>query len=139
MFDDASCTTIDGLDLPEPERVCALTRAPLFAHKAKLFPGSTFVVGADTAIRLVNPKYYGASRLAMAFFFDELQGRGCSFLVAGRLSEATGRFETLADVKATLTAEEWGRFGELFDEIPEAEFRVDLSSSALRRVARSSL
>ncbi|CAM9967304.1 unnamed protein product, partial [Discosporangium mesarthrocarpum] len=39
----------------------ALTRAPLFKDKARLFPGCAFVVGADTAKRIVNPKYYNNS------------------------------------------------------------------------------
>lgn len=34
-------------------------QCPLYSAKAELLPGSTFVVGHDTAIRLVNPKYYG--------------------------------------------------------------------------------
>ncbi len=35
-----------------------LTRAPTFAEKADLFPGATFVVGADTAARILSPRYY---------------------------------------------------------------------------------
>ena len=33
-------------------------QAPLFTLKAKLFADSTFVIGYDTAIRLIMPKYY---------------------------------------------------------------------------------
>src|SRR5262249_6541814 len=33
-----------------------LTRAPTFVEKSRLFPGTTFVVGADTAERLVPAK-----------------------------------------------------------------------------------
>jgi nicotinic acid mononucleotide adenylyltransferase len=32
-----------------------LTRAPTFVEKSRLFPGTTFVVGADTAERLFGP------------------------------------------------------------------------------------
>lgn len=39
------------------------TRAPLYVDKADLFPRSRFVVGHDTAARLVLPKYYGDSRM----------------------------------------------------------------------------
>src|SRR5438552_3573326 len=42
-----------------------LTRAPTFVEKSRLFPGTTFVVGADTAERLVAPKYYGDDELRM--------------------------------------------------------------------------
>ena len=34
-------------------------QAPLFTLKSKLFADSTFVIGYDTAIRLIMPKYYG--------------------------------------------------------------------------------
>mgnify|MGYP004116340649 CR=1 FL=1 len=36
-----------------------LTRAPLYSQKAELMPGATFVLGHDTAVRLLNPAYYG--------------------------------------------------------------------------------
>src|SRR5690349_9353833 len=35
-----------------------LTRAPTFLEKSRLFPKTTFVIGADTAERLVAPRYY---------------------------------------------------------------------------------
>src|SRR5262249_43204035 len=35
-----------------------LTRAPTFLEKSRLFPRTTFVIGADTAGRLVAAKYY---------------------------------------------------------------------------------
>src|SRR5205823_10578120 len=35
-----------------------LTRAPTFVQKARLFPGAVFVVGADTAARIVAARYY---------------------------------------------------------------------------------
>ena len=43
-------------------RAPALQRMPaqasLFTDKAKLFPRSAFVIGYDTAVRLVAPRYY---------------------------------------------------------------------------------
>jgi nicotinic acid mononucleotide adenylyltransferase len=35
-----------------------VTNAPTFIEKANIFPGSTFVVGDDTFLRIVNEKYY---------------------------------------------------------------------------------
>ena len=55
-----------------------------------------FVQGYDTAVRLVNPKYYGGD-VGMAVQFTQLRMRGCSFLVAGR-REACGDFKTLDDI-----------------------------------------
>ena len=60
-----------------------ITRAPLFATKAALMPGATFVIGQDTAIRLVMPKYYGGEARMMRAF-EEIRAHGCSFVVAGR-------------------------------------------------------
>ena len=41
-------------------RSCSFMQAPLFTIKSKLFAKSTFVIGYDTAIRLIMPKYYGS-------------------------------------------------------------------------------
>src|SRR5215831_15003533 len=42
-----------------------LTRAPTFLEKSRLFPRATFVVGADTAERLIATKYYGDDEVRM--------------------------------------------------------------------------
>ena len=126
-----------SLPLPEAQRRVAqfgaagapvvLTQAPLFTMKADLFPGSTFVVGYDTAQRLVQPGYYG-SESAMLLQFARLAHQGCSFLVAGRLEAGGARYLTLADMEVP----EALRAGGLFRAIPEGEFRVDISSTQLR-------
>ncbi len=45
--------------------VCSLTLMPIYwtivQEKARLFPGATFVVGYDTAVRIIQKKYYGDS------------------------------------------------------------------------------
>ena len=41
----------------------AVTCAPLFIDKARLFPGCTFVVGSDTIKRILDKKYYGGTDL----------------------------------------------------------------------------
>ncbi len=38
-----------------------LTHAPTFLEKSRLFPGAVFVVGIDTAVRIVDPRFYGDS------------------------------------------------------------------------------
>lgn len=103
-----------------------LSRAPLFAAKAACFPGAVFVVGVDTAARLVAPRFYGGSRAAMERALAAVARRGGSFLVAGRLDG--GRFRTLADLELTLPAELRG----LFRELPARAFRCDLSSTEIR-------
>lgn len=71
-------------------------QATLYVEKAKLFAKSKFVVGYDTAIRLVMPKYYGG-HIQMLLQLAALQHRGCQFLVAGRAGD-DGKFLTLKDV-----------------------------------------
>jgi nicotinamide mononucleotide (NMN) deamidase PncC len=102
-----------------------LTRAPTFLEKSRIFRGATFVIGADTAERLVAPRYYGDSEAAMRAALDEMAERGARFLVAVRRDSA-GRVHGLADAGVP------PRFDGLFTEIPEARFRMDVSSSEIR-------
>src|SRR5438067_1236688 len=74
-----------------------LTRAATFREKARLLPGVTFVVGADTAERIVHPRYYADRTEDMLEALDEIARHGCRFLVAGRANEQ-GRFVSLAEV-----------------------------------------
>jgi nicotinic acid mononucleotide adenylyltransferase len=107
-----------------------LTRAPTFLEKSRLFPRTTFVIGADTAARLVAPKYYGDDELLMHLALDEIGSVGCSFLVAVRIDDA-GRLRGLRDVSVPR------RFADLFAEIPEHRFRLDISSSEIRARAQA--
>ena len=102
-----------------------LTRAPTFVEKSRLFPGTTFVVGADTAERLFGPKYYGDDAARMHMALDEIANSGGSFLVAVRI-DASGRVRALNDIPVPR------RYADLFTEIPEHHFRFDTSSSEIR-------
>ena len=102
-----------------------LTRAPTFVEKARLFAGTIFVVGADTAERLFGAKYYGGDEARMHRALDEIADAGSSFLVAVRV-DAAGRVRALDDIPVPL------RFAELFREIPEHRFRFDASSTEIR-------
>jgi nicotinic acid mononucleotide adenylyltransferase len=102
-----------------------LTRAPTFVEKSRLFPRTTFVIGADTAERLVAPKYYGDDELRMHVALEEIANSGSSFLVAVRIDPA-GRVRALNDIPVPR------RYADLFTEIPEHHFRFDISSSEIR-------
>ena len=101
-----------------------LTRAETFHRKARLFPGTAFVIGWDTAVRLVDPRYYNGSREAMLKALADMWVWGSRFLVAGRVSQE--RFNDLSDVPIP------DGFETLFSRVPESIFRVDLSSTELR-------
>ena len=107
-----------------------LTRAPTFVEKSRLFPGTTFVVGADTAERLFGPQYYGGDESLMHLALEEIANSGGSFLVAVRL-DAAGRVRALNDIPVPR------RYADLFTEIPEHHFRVDTSSSEIRARGRT--
>jgi nicotinamide mononucleotide (NMN) deamidase PncC len=102
-----------------------LTRAPTFLEKSRLFPAATFVIGADTAERLVATRYYGGDEERMSAALQEIADRGGSFLVAVRV-DAGGHLRSLADVALPQ------RFAHLFTAIPESRFRLDSSSSDIR-------
>ena len=106
-----------------------LTRAPTFLEKSRLFPRTTFVIGADTAERVVAPKYYGDDEDRMHLALEEIAGSGASFLVAVR-SDAAGRVRALGDIPVPR------RYADLFTEIPEHRFRLDTSSSEIRARGR---
>jgi hypothetical protein len=102
-----------------------LTRAPTFVEKSRLFPRTTFVIGADTAERLVAAKYYGDDDDRMHVALEEIADSGCRFLVAVRIDTAA-RVRGLSDIPVPR------RYADLFSEIPEHRFRHDTSSSEIR-------
>ncbi|CAI5524496.1 unnamed protein product [Closterium sp. Naga37s-1] len=81
-----------------------VTRLPLFASKASLFPHSTFVIGYDTAVRLLDAKYYGNSHSSMMNVLHGIARSGCDFLVAGRLVGSTFQVAARQAAAATATA-----------------------------------
>jgi cytidyltransferase-like protein len=103
-----------------------ITAAPLFVRKAALFPGTVFVLGADTALRLLDATYYptGEQGLWDALMF--IQAQGCRFFVGGRRG-ADGTFIEVAHLALPRV------FRPLFTGLREAQFRVDLSSTELRQ------
>ena len=122
------------IDLSEARRRAAqfaayapltLTRTPLFGQKAGLFPESVFIIGADTAARLVEPRFYGGEA-GMEEALEGLAAVGCRFLVAGRYQEDEGEFLSLDGIAIPHA------YRELFEALPEEKFRQDISSSRLR-------
>ena len=100
-----------------------LSKASLFGDKAKLFPGAPFVVGVDTAQRILESRFYG-SEAARDETLDGLRSLGNSFLVAGRLRD--GVFRSLGDLDVP------ARHRDLFTELPAQRFRADISSTQVR-------
>ena len=120
---------LDYLDMWD--RQAALTghevifsRTATFEEKARLFPGTTFVVGLDTIVRVADPKYYDNDIRLRDQAIGNLVTSGNSFLVFGRLQH--GRFETLDQIQLPRALKA------ICTQVPESRFRVDISSTELR-------
>jgi hypothetical protein len=123
--------------LDRGERV-AVTNAKLFISKAKLFPGHGFLIGIDTALRVVDPQYYSnstdpqAAEEAMVHALQrDIGDRGCYFVVGGRKVSDPAGWQDLSTLRIPSAIQH------LFVGIPDAEFRVDVSSTELRARKRS--
>ena len=62
-----------------------LTNVGLFIDKARLMRNCYFVIGWDTYIRILNPKYYDNSKKNLCAVLDRFKEYGTKFVVAGRL------------------------------------------------------
>jgi hypothetical protein len=105
------------------------SNAPTFLQKARIYPGIAFVVGFDTAQRILQPRYYQDSQESLLDALEEIRQHGSLFLVAGRTSE-DGTFRHLRDLDVPAP------FADLFRPIPDSLFRKDISSTELRRTGQ---
>jgi hypothetical protein len=101
------------------------SNAPTFVEKARLYEGTTFVVGYDTAVRILHPRYYQDSEAQMLAALAEIRECGGRFLVAGRADE-NGAFYHLDDMTIPPSVRD------LFLPLPPDRFRRDISSTELR-------
>ncbi len=101
-----------------------ISNAPTFAEKTQLYGATTFVVGFDTAARILMPRFYNNSERDMTAALTQLSAQGGRFLVAGRIDQH-------GDYRAAETLIVPEPLQPLF--IPLPNFRVDLSSTQLRR------
>lgn len=107
-----------------------VSRAPLFSQKADLYGGVRFVVGIDTAVRILSPKYYDKGG-GLVKALVQLKTKGCSFVVGGRLeqrkdAEKSDKFLTMDNAEVPVG------FDDMFKQIDPSYFRVDVSSSEIR-------
>jgi len=126
-----------------------LSRAPMFSDKVssllpavmtspgKAAPELSFVIGTDTLVRLVDPKYYGNEEEAM---LDALRSmEGVKFFVGGRLEQK--KPPGGSPVSFVSGEEELSELPEDVREkfviLREDEFRLDLSSSEVREAKAS--
>ena len=95
-----------------------LTNAPTFAKKALIFPGTTFLVGWDTAKRIVDPKYGNVDKAITTF-----EKTGVRFIIFGR--EINGEYHCELDGFPK-------RFCDLSSEVIERLHNRAVSSTGIR-------
>ena len=103
-----------------PRSVIFTRNDPLFIDKARRNPGATFVIGADTVVRMLDAKW-GPDIDGM---LTEMRRLGTRFLVFGR--EIDGNFIRLEDIAVPEV------HAELFTAMPG---RWNVSSTELRGAA----
>lgn len=102
-----------------------LTRAATFLEKLAIFPRSTFVLGADTFVRLADPRFYGGSTDAASEAVRVIADQARGLIVFGRAREGTFTEPSRLDVPEPLRS--------IAYFVSQREFRMDVSSTALRR------
>ena len=101
-----------------------LTRAATFLEKLEIFPQSTFVLGADTFVRLADPRYYGGSTDAADRAVRTIAANARGLIVFGRARD--GVFEDAAKLPVPQALRDIAYF------VSQREFRLDISSTELR-------
>jgi len=125
--------TLDYLEIRDrvgqfADRTLWLSRAARFLEKLEVFPESTFVMGADTYARLADPRYYGGSEAQAAEAARSIAGRAAGLIVFGRAQRDGFQEAAQLDVPQCLR--------DITYFVSQREFRLDVSSTELRRRAR---
>jgi nicotinic acid mononucleotide adenylyltransferase len=109
-------------------RTLWLSRAARFLEKLETFPGGTFVMGADTYLRLADPRYYAGSAAAAADAARTIATRAGGLIVFGRSQGDAFLDPAQLDIPQVLR--------DVTYFVSQREFRLDLSSTELRRRQR---
>lgn len=109
------------------DRPLWFTRAATFIEKLSIFPQATFVMGADTFARLPDPRYYGGSKPAATRAVKAIAAKAAGLIVFGRARD--GVFQEAAAIDVPKTLRDAAYF------VSQREFRLDVSSTELRRQA----
>ncbi len=107
-----------------PGEWVVLTTTPTFLEKARLFPRRAFLVGCDTAERVLDPSYHGGSLARRNQALEEILSLGGSFIVMGRTDGE--RFQTVHDLDLPL------QYSGMFIGVGREIFQNDISSSEIR-------
>ena len=135
VIHEISVHNVDKPDLaiPEIERrlqqfesneSVVLTWSAKFVDKSQLFPVSTFIVGADTILRIGDERYYDGCKADRDAAISQLTEKGIRFLVFGRIVNGHYKSADQLSLPEPLRA--------ICDSVTEAVFRRDISSTSIR-------
>jgi len=103
--------------------VIVTPNAPLFVDKSRAYPvGTSFVIGFDTAERLLDPRFY-VSREHLEEALQTFRARGNTFYVLGRQSR--GEYRTIIDLPG---------YAENKDLFRQLMGQLNISSSSLAKL-----
>jgi len=109
----------------DKQQTICLTRAATFVQKVQLFNDVHFLVGADTILRIADARYYAGDNAQRDAAIDQLVDRRARFLVFGRA--ISDRFHSLGRLNLP------ERLRAICHEVLEEDFRLDISSTSIRR------
>ena len=113
-----------------PDATLWLTNAPRFVDKGTLLPNRVFLVGADTILRLANPKYAGGSVEARDAVLAQLERSNARFLVFPRTIH--GELVATKQMQESLPR----ALARRCEFVEPEEFLENISSSEIRREQR---
>lgn len=141
-------------DLPSDWAIL-LTSAPLFSRKVQILkpfmaPAIAevgqrvgFVIGTDTMVRILDPKYYSDDEENMFEAVREMGRSGVQFVVGGRLEQGKPSFSKDENPKFVSGHQELEALPKdvqnMFSLVSEEEFRTDISSSEIRGAAAAAM
>lgn len=102
-----------------------ISKSKTFVEKSAYFKGCSFVVGWDTAVRILDAKYYDNNFKSGLAALDSIRKNRCEFIVVGRLDEF-GNFRNAKDISIP------DGYEDMFIMIEEEKFRSDISSTDFR-------
>lgn len=124
---------LKAIEAAFPDQDVWIDNAPRYVQKAQLFRGAAFIMGADTVLRLADPKYEGGLVERRDAVLERLKDREVTLCVFAR------------KVRGELAREEVLRKSlpkalcELCDFVPEDVFLDDVSSSEIRNQMKRSI
>lgn len=110
-----------------PNSTLWIVNAPRFVQKARIFPGAVFIAGADTILRLGDPKYENNSVDQRDSVLEELRALNARFLVFTR--KIDGKILSSDSLAAKLPS----ALRQLCEFLAQDVFIDDISSSEIRR------